>query len=47
MRTTCVAQGSLLNACGDLNAQEVQKAGDMCTSTANPFHSIAKTNATF
>lgn len=32
MRTTCVAQESLLDAC-----EEVQKAGDMCTCMAHPF----------
>ena len=36
MRTYCIAQGTLLNALGDLSGMEIQKRGDagMCIADA-------------
>ena len=30
MRTDCIAQGTSLKHCGDLNRKEIQKRGDIC-----------------
>ena len=30
MRTDCIAQGTPLKHCADLNGKEIQKRGDIC-----------------
>ena len=31
LNSNCIAQGTLLQSCGDLNGKEIQKGGDICT----------------
>ena len=44
MRTYCIAQGTLLSALCDLNEQEIQKRGDICTHIADSLCCTVKTN---
>ena len=44
MRTYCIAQGTLLMLCGDLNGKEIQKRGDIGIYIADSLCCTAETN---
>ena len=46
MRADWIAQGTLLNACGDLNGKEIQKRGDTHIQRADSLCCTAETNTT-
>ena len=46
MITYCIAQGTLLNAQGDLSGMEIQKRGDICIRTADSFRCMVETITT-
>ena len=46
MRTYCIAQGTLLMLCGDLNEKEIQERGDICVRRADSLCCTAGTNTT-
>ena len=46
MRTYCIAQGTLFNACGDLNRKELQKWGIYVYTQLIHFAETAETTNT-
>ena len=46
MRAYYTAQRTLLNACGDLNAEEIHKGEDICKHTADSLLCTAETDTT-
>ena len=44
MRTYYIAQGTLLNLCGDLNGKAIQKRGAICIPIADSLCNTAGTN---
>ena len=46
MRTYCIAQGTLLNARGDLSGMEIQKRGDIYIRTEDSFCCMVETSTT-
>ena len=44
MTTHCIAQGTLLMHCGDLNGKEVHKGGDICIHVADSLSCTIEMN---